>query len=83
MARKETTDWFGAMAAAVNDREKALNGLARWTKRVADAEAAIEKLTVDRETQETLPPAARLEEEVAKIPPAFQPVFGISTPVNQ
>lgn len=72
-------DWFGAMSAAVKERDRALNGLARWQEKVNEAEAEIEKLTAQRETGETLPTPAKLAEEAETLNPALRPVFGAGT----
>ena len=65
------------MAAAVNLRKKAINGVLRWQAKRQEAEARIEELSSQLQAVENGVPAA-VTEDGALISADLKPVFGIS-----
>jgi hypothetical protein len=69
-------NWYALMTAAVRKREIALNGVARWQKKVVEAEDVIKSLSGDRDASEVLPSDAALAQETVSIPSDLRPIFG-------
>lgn len=71
--------WHEEMAAAVNLRKKAINGVRRWQEKKRLAEEQIEALSAQRVTEDAPLPAAAVNNDGALLDAELQPLFGITT----
>ena len=76
--------WHDEMAAAVNKRQLALNGVNRWNKKLAAADAVILQLSAARPVPGGVPAPEEIAVEVPQnVPGSLNPVFGISAEISQ
>lgn len=78
------SNWHDEMAAAVNRRRLALNGVERWQKKLQDADNQILRLSAARPVPGEVPTQEQVDEQVTQaIPGTLNPVFGVSSePIN-
>lgn len=72
------SSWHEEMADAVRLRQKALNGVARWQEKLAEAEAVIEQLSTERQNVVEKADSLPSPEEPQQIRSTLMPVFGVT-----
>lgn len=77
------SNWHDEMAAAVNKRRLALNGLRRWEQKLAAADKVILNLSAARPAPGEVPGPEQITTEVpANLPGNLSPIFGVSAEVS-